>query len=102
MMKSVLSATVLSLLVSSAAWAWPTILPNSHLTATDVVQVKSSKNYNHKNSSHNYNKHSYNHAYNKHDRYHYGNRYYAHRYHYRPNNWQALGCVAIGPIWYCQ
>jgi Ni/Co efflux regulator RcnB len=23
------------------------------------------------------------------------------RYHYRPRNWRARGCIVIGPIWFC-
>ena len=33
--------------------------------------------------------------------YRYGNRYWGHRYSYRPSGWQTLGCVAVGPVWYC-
>lgn len=24
-----------------------------------------------------------------------------HRYHHRPRGWRTLGCVLVGPIWYC-
>jgi hypothetical protein len=23
------------------------------------------------------------------------------RYHARPSNWEARGCIVVGPIWYC-
>jgi hypothetical protein len=34
-------------------------------------------------------------------RYWHGGRYWGHRYSYRPYGWQTLGCVAVGPVWYC-
>jgi hypothetical protein len=34
-------------------------------------------------------------------RYHHGGRYWGHRYYYRPWNWRALGCIVVGPVWYC-
>ena len=34
-------------------------------------------------------------------KYYYRNRYWGHRYYYRPYNWQTLGCVVVGPVWYC-
>ena len=69
--------------------------------ASPLVQVKDGKGHNYK---HNYKhcKHNdkhYNYKYR--GRYHYGNRYWDHRYGYRPYNWQVLGCIAAGPIWYC-
>ena len=54
------------------------------------------KNYKHYNYKH-YNKH-YNY---KHGRYYHGGRYWGRRYYYRPPNWQAWGCVVVGPVWYC-
>ena len=49
-----------------------------------------------------YNKH-YNYKYHgpKIGRYYHGGRYWGHRYYYRPYNWQALGCIVVGPVWYC-
>ncbi len=106
MMRSVLSAAIVSLLALSGAWALPVsstaTLPQ--LTSSDIVQV-GKKNYNkhyNKNYKH-YNRNSrhYNHNYKYRGRYHYGNRYWGHRYNYRPYNWQALGCIVVGPVWYC-
>ncbi len=58
------------------------------------------KNYNkHYNKHYNYH-HNYNKKYYK-GRYHYGGRYWGHRYYARPYNWQALGCIVVGPVWYC-
>jgi hypothetical protein len=104
MIRSILSAAVLSLMVVSAAWAWPAS-PTTQLTpvaSTDLVQIGyhggGHKNYNKK-----YNYKHYNNHYNYHGggRYHYGNRYWGHRYNYRPYGWQTLGCIAVGPVWYC-
>jgi hypothetical protein len=103
MMRSVLSAAIVSLLAVSAAWALP-VSPTAQLpelTSSDVIQV-GKKNYN-KNYNKHYDKH-YNYHYNKKyykGRYYHGGRYWGHRYYYRPYNWQALGCVVVGPIWYC-
>ncbi len=103
MMRSLLSAATVSLLAVSAAWALP-VSPTAklpELTSSDVIQV-GNKNYNkhynkHYNYHHNYN---YNKKYYK-GRYHYGGRYWGHRYYARPYNWQALGCIVVGPVWYC-
>jgi hypothetical protein len=98
MMKSVLSAAIVSLLALSAAWALP-VSPTAtlpQLTSNDIVQV-GKKYYN---KHYKYNKNYYGKKYYK-GRYHYGNRYWNHRYNYRPYNWQALGCIVVGPVWYC-
>jgi hypothetical protein len=120
MMKSILPAAIVSLLVVSAAWALPvsstTQLPP--LSANGVIQVKNdghnNKNYNHKNynnKNYNYNNKNYNNKhynnnykhynYNNGGKYYYHNRYWGHRYYARPYNWQTLGCIVVGPVWYC-
>ena len=105
MIRSILSAAVLSLMVVSAAWSWPapskTQLPP--LDSTNLIQVGHGGGH-HGNNHHNYKNHNYKHYnYNYHGggRYHYGNRYWGHRYNYRPYGWQTLGCIAVGPVWYC-
>ena len=50
------------------------------------------KHYNHKH---------YNYKHHGRGKYYYRNRYWGHRYYYRPYNWQALGCMVVGPAWYC-
>ena len=101
MIKSILSAAALSLALISAAWALPAA-PKADLPAlnqTDVIQVGKKGHYGGKH----YNKH-YNYKYRgpKHyGRYYHGGRYWGRRYYYRPYNWQALGCVVVGPVWYC-
>jgi hypothetical protein len=103
--RSILPATILSSLVISAAWAAP-ISPNlqvNQFSSTNLAQVGYyDKNY-YKNKK--YYKH---HGYNYYDkpryggpRYYRGGRYWGHRYSYRPPGWQTLGCVAVGPVWYC-
>jgi hypothetical protein len=106
MIKSILSATILSLVVVSAAWALPapsnTQLPP--LSSTDVIQVGHGHggggNY-HGNKNYNYKHYNYNYNYHGGGRYHYGNKYWGHRYNYRPYGWETLGCIAVGPVWYC-
>ena len=55
------------------------------------------KNYKHYNKHYNYKYHGPKHY----GRYYHGGRYWGRRYYYRPYNWQALGCVVVGPVWYC-
>jgi hypothetical protein len=105
MIRSILSAAVLSLMVVSAAWAWPapsnTQLPT--LSSTDLLQVGHGGGYHGNKGYKNYNYKHYNYNYKYHGGggYHYGNRYWGHRYNYRPYNWQTLGCIVVGPVWYC-
>ena len=108
MIKQILSAVVLSFALVSAAWALPAA-PKTELPAlnqSDIIQVGKKSRGHHHGGKH-YNKH-----YNKHYKYHggkhwkggryyHGGRYWGHRYYYRPWNWQALGCVVVGPVWYC-
>ena len=107
MIKQILSAAALSFALVSAAWALPAApkadLPT--LNQSDIIQVGhghggkgKGKHYGgHKNYNKHYNKH-YNY---KHGRYYHGGRYWGRRYYSRPYNWQALGCVVVGPVWYC-
>ena len=37
----------------------------------------------------------------RHDRRYYRYRHW-NRYSYRPYNWRSRGCVAVGPVWFCQ
>jgi hypothetical protein len=98
----VLPAAILSLALVSSAWASPAPLATQQVTSADIVDVgyKGDKKY-YKNKNWKYgNKHRYNkHKYANH--YWHGGRYWGHRYNYRPYGWQTLGCVAVGPIWYC-
>lgn len=100
MMKSVLSAAIVSLLALSAAWALPASptakLPQ--LASTDVVQV-GKKYYNRGYRGRNRGYRGRNHGYR--GRYRHGGRYWGRRYYNRPYNWQAQGCVVVGPVWYC-
>jgi hypothetical protein len=43
-------------------------------------------------------KHGYHHHYHHHGYYH---RHYRYHYNYRPRGWHNRGCVAVGPVWYC-
>ena len=107
MIKQILSAAALSFALISASWALPAApkadLPT--LNQSDIIQVGKKGHYGggkHYGGKH-YNKH-YNYKYKgpKHyGRYYHGGRYWGRRYYYRPYNWQALGCIVVGPVWYC-
>ena len=102
MIRSILPATILSSMVISAAWALPVSPTSSNvnqLRSIDFVQIGDKKYYK---ENKKYYKHSdkyYGKPYN--NRYYHGGRYWGHRYSYRPPGWQTLGCVAVGPVWYC-
>ena len=104
MIRSILPATLVSLLLISAAWAAP-ISPTSQVSqfnSTNLAQVGYYDKKYYKNK--NYYKHHgyYGNPYKyKNRNYYHGGRYWGHRYSYRPYGWQTLGCVAVGPVWYC-
>ena len=115
MIRSTLFAAVLSLTTFSVASALPSVANAPMDTTGSVVRVgydhghyKGHKNNWNKYHSNNWNKYHGN-NWNKyhgnnwkyHNRYHYAGRYWGHRYSYRPYGWATLGCVAVGPIWYC-
>ena len=118
MIKHILSAAALSFALVSAAWALPAA-PKINLPAlnqSDIIQVGHGhggkgkgkhygghKHYNkHYNRHYNYKHYNYKYRGPKHyGRYYHGGRYWGRRYYSRPYNWQALGCVVVGPIWYC-
>lgn len=102
MIKSILSAAVVSLVAVSAAYALPaapsTKLPQ--VETSDLVQVGKKHHGKH------YGKHHYKYKYRgpRHGKwrgYHHGGRYWKYRYYRRPWNWWALGCINVGPVWYC-
>ena len=99
MIKPFLTATALSFAVGTAAWALPVSQTALPLNPSDLIQVgQKNKHDNHNNHNHNHNNHNnHNHG----GKYYYGNRYWGHRYNVRPYNWQGLGCVLVGPVWYC-
>jgi len=101
MMKSVFSAAALSFMVVSAAWAMPVVsgTQGAAVAPSDIVKIKDG----HHGKGHggkNWNRHG-NWKGHGGGRYHYGGRYWGHRYSHRPYNWHTLGCVAVGPVWYC-
>lgn len=74
--------------------------------ATDACSLNRSypnriSRWGHKNYNEHYNYKHYNYKYHGGGRYYRGNRYWGHRYGYRPYGWQTLGCIAVGPVWYC-
>jgi hypothetical protein len=93
----------------SAAVALPGSTLPQLTSPNDIVQVgskgkgkghgKGHKGHSHSNHHHHGNYHRYYHR--NYHKYHYHGRYWGHRYSYRPYNWQTLGCIAAGPIWYC-
>jgi hypothetical protein len=109
MRRMVLPAAALSLALVSMAWASPAPLTNQQVRSPDIVDVgyKGDKKYN-KNQNWKYGNKNKNWKYG--NKYHHknyaghywhGGKYWGHRYTYRPYGWQTLGCVAVGPIWYC-
>jgi hypothetical protein len=100
MKKVVLPAVIVSLALLSAAWASPTPLSTQQVKSPDIIDVgyKGDKKY-YKNKNWKYGNKHYKNKYGGH--YWHGGRYWGHRYNYRPYGWQTLGCVAVGPIWYC-
>jgi hypothetical protein len=114
MMKSILPAALLSLAVVSASWALP-VPPSgaiAPLNSTDLIQVKKGGGKHHggkHHGKHHGGKHAH-HGKGYHYRYKYGHpwrgyyhggRYWGHKYVVRPANWVVLGCVNVGPFWYC-
>jgi hypothetical protein len=101
--RSILPATILSSLVISAVWAAPisTASQFNQLNSTNLTQVGDSNKKYYKNNKYYKDKNYkyYGKSYNK--NYYHGGRYWGHRYSYRPPGWQTLGCVAVGPVWYC-
>ena len=105
MIKPILSAAALSFALVSAAWALPAA-PKTELPAlnqSDVIQVSKKSHGGHHGKRHgkHYKHYNYRGGKNYRGRYYHGGRYWGRRYYYRPYNWQALGCVVVGPIWYC-
>ena len=101
MIKPILTAATLSLAAATAAWALPvsqtTMLPT--LTSSNLIQVGKKGGKHHGGKHHGYHGGRY-HGHHG-GRYYHGGRYWGHRYIYRPYGWQTLGCVLVGPVWYC-
>jgi ABC-type Zn2+ transport system substrate-binding protein/surface adhesin len=99
MIKPILTAAALSFAAATAASALPVSQTTSlrPLNFSDLIQVGEKNKNKNKNHNHNHDHHNHNH---KHGYYH-GGHYYGHQYYVRPYNWQALGCVVVGPVWYC-
>ena len=103
MTRVILPTVVLSAALVSAAWASPALLTTQQVKSADVINVGYKGDYKKYNKNKNWkygNKH-YKNKYKYGDRYWHGGRYWGHRYSYRPYGWQTLGCVAVGPVWYC-
>jgi ABC-type Zn2+ transport system substrate-binding protein/surface adhesin len=101
MIKYVLSGAAVSLFVASGALALPASSTVQLKNSTDVVQISNKGKGNKGHSNKNYHHHHHNYHSKNYHKYQYHNRYWEHRYSYRPHNWQTLGCIAAGPIWYC-
>jgi ABC-type Zn2+ transport system substrate-binding protein/surface adhesin len=100
MIKPILTAAALSFAAATAASALPVSQTTSlrSLNFSDMIQVgDKNKSKNKNNHNHNHDNHNDNHNHG----YYHGGRYYGHQYVVRPYNWQALGCVVVGPVWYC-
>ena len=101
MIKQILTAAALSFAAATAASALPVSQTTSlrPLNFSGLVQVgeKNKNKNNNNNNNHNHDNHNHNHN----NGYYHGGHYYGHQYVVRPYNWQALGCVVVGPVWYC-
>jgi hypothetical protein len=100
MIKPILTAAALCFVAATAASALPVSQTTSLRPLHCLIQIgqknrNKNQNQNHNHDNHNHDNHNHNHGY------HHGGRYYGHRYYARPYNWQALGCVVVGPVWYC-
>jgi hypothetical protein len=102
MKKVVLPAAIVSMALLSAAWASPAPLPTQQVKSPNIIDVgyKGDKKY-YKNKNWKYGSKHYKNKYKYGGHYWHGGKYWGHRYNYRPYGWQTLGCVAVGPIWYC-
>ena len=95
MLRSTLFASALSLATFSVASALPSVATPPLEPDSSVILVGHGKGH-HSGHKRHYSNHG---NWNKH--YHYGGRYWGHRYSYRPYGWATLGCIAVGPVWYC-
>lgn len=104
MIKSISTAALLSSLVISGVWAAPiSPKPINEVSSSNLVHVGYYDKKYYKNKKY-YKHHGYYNdkpRYYKGSRYYHGGRYWGHRYYARPSGWQTLGCVAVGPVWYC-
>ena len=112
MIKQILSAAALSFALVSAAWALPAA-PKADLPAlnqSDIIQVGHGHGGKAKASTTAATRTTTSTTTSttttstttiSTGRYYHGGRYWGRRYYSRPYNWQALGCVVVGPVWYC-
>src|SRR5262245_50593000 len=97
MIKTILSAAALSLMVGSMAWASPPSAGLQFTTNGDVVKVgKDSSDRDHDQFKHKWRGRE---AFDDDRDYRYKS---WKRYSYRPyDDWEARGCVSVGPVFYC-
>ena len=102
MIRTIFPAILMSSILISTALALPvsTTIKEHKAENLTIIGYNYDKHYNKQQKKYYKNERKY---YNKHydNRYYYGGRYWGHRYYARPYGWQTLGCVAVGPIWYC-
>jgi hypothetical protein len=96
MMKPMVLGAVLSLMVSSTAWAVPAASPGPQLGAHSSDVLKVGRGDHDKDRYGKKGEWRGNHAFRDDDRYR-GKK----RYSYRPDDWEERGCISIGPFWYC-
>lgn len=101
MLKTLVAATVISLAAATASFAAPVASPASAALAafdakiaqSNVIEVRDDRR---RSSS----------RHRSRTRYVPGRRYSTaprgwRRYSARPHNWQTVGCVLVGPVWFC-
>lgn len=98
MLKSILTAAIVTVGLSSTAIALPAAPSSSQLTvSSDVIQVRKGD----WNNKRNWNKKGNWQGKRHYNRNYYGGRHYKHRYSARPYGWQRRGCIVVGPAWLC-
>jgi hypothetical protein len=104
MLRTCLAAAVIVAGFAMPARAIPASSPVSTISdvRTDPIKVRNHKNRHWKNRHHR-NARRHWHRRHWHGRPHWrGHRYHGwRRYHARPWNWRARGCVVVGPVWFC-
>ena len=115
MFRTTLIAAGLALATTSAASALPATSGTAGVERagpSDIVLVKRDgkewkgnknwkKRYSRDRWDRRYSRDRWDRRYGYRGRHYHAGRYWSHRYAYRPDNWQTLGCISVGPLWYC-
>jgi hypothetical protein len=97
MIKTILPAAAFSLLISSGAWALPSVSSDHQISSSSSVVKVNDDGDDHGRHRKWHGDHAFrddDHGWNDHYR-------DWHRYSYRPDHWDERGCISVGPVWYC-